>query len=141
MSDWLVRKSFVMHSGATSDFKVECDGLTNEEIETFALLIAKRFRFRIVDGIPAGGFPIANALQKYCSPAAMVRLIVDDVLTTGASMNAARHNGGDIGVVLSGLGSSGFPVLGNKPMTATFVRMPLDVGGLCHGDTDFQWAF
>ena len=78
MSDWLVRKSFVMHSGATSDFKVECDGLTNEEIETFALLIAKRFRFRIVDGIPAGGFPIANALQKYCSPAAMVRLIVDD---------------------------------------------------------------
>lgn len=31
-----------MHSGAMSDFKIECDALTDEEIEMFAVLIVGR---------------------------------------------------------------------------------------------------
>ncbi len=100
MSDWLVRRSFTTHSGGSADFKIECGALTAEEIETFALLVSKKFSFRQADGIPRGGFPIANALQKYCDKLAGARLIVDDVLTTGASMENARRNYGDIGVVL-----------------------------------------
>ncbi len=90
MADWLLRKSFVTHSGAPSDFKIACDALTDEELETFAVLISKRFRFGRVHGIPRGGWPIANALQKYCTRFAGGRLIVDDVLSTGRSMEGER---------------------------------------------------
>lgn len=100
MADWLVRRPFTMHSGDMSDFKIECEGLTDEEIETFALLISKRFKFRSVMGIPRGGWPVANALQEYCSVWSDNHLIVDDVLTTGASMEQYRSSANDIGVVL-----------------------------------------
>lgn len=88
--DWLLRKSFIMHSGAPSDFKIECDALTDEEIETFALLISKRFKFSSVMGILRGGLRISNSLQKYRTGTDDSLLIVDDVLTTGASMEKAR---------------------------------------------------
>lgn len=97
MNDWLVRKSFIMHSGDAADFKIECDNLTDEEIETFAMLISKKFRFGRVAGVPRGGLRIANALRKYCTHGP--RLIVDDVLTTGNSMSARKQDS-DIGVVL-----------------------------------------
>ncbi len=45
LRDWLLRKSFVMHSGAPSFFNIEADALTDEEIETFALLISRKFGF------------------------------------------------------------------------------------------------
>ncbi|MGB6326676.1 MAG: hypothetical protein WBG11_13150 [Methylocella sp.] len=98
MSDWLMRKSFVMHSGDRSQWKIECDALTEEEIETFAPLISKKFVFGKVEGIPRGGLPVANALQKYCTRGPC--LLVDGVLTTGASMELARKYHSDIGVVL-----------------------------------------
>jgi hypothetical protein len=98
MSDWLIRKSFTMHSGGLTNFKIECGALTDEELETFALLISKRFSFGKVEGVPRGGWPIANALQKYCTRGAS--LIVDDVLTTGQSMERASKYPSDIGVVL-----------------------------------------
>lgn len=98
MSDWLLRKSFAMHSGAATDFKIECDALTDEEIETFAMLVARAFKFGRVDGVPRGGWRIANALQKYCTRGP--RLLVDDVLTTGGSMELGRERDTDIGVVL-----------------------------------------
>ncbi|MGB6177052.1 MAG: phosphoribosyltransferase [Methylocella sp.] len=100
MRDWLLRKSFILHSGDATDCQIECDGLTNEEIETFALLIARKFTFGKVEGVPRGGWPIANALQKYRRRLADVRLLVDDVLTTGKSMDQMRENASDIGVVL-----------------------------------------
>lgn len=98
MRDWLLRKSFVMHNGKPSDFKIECDALTDEEIETFAMLIAKRFQFRDVVPVPRGGYRIRGALKKYCSAGPL--LIVDDVLTTGLSMEMERIEPSDIGVVL-----------------------------------------
>jgi hypothetical protein len=90
-----------MHSGAQSDFKIECDALTDEEIETFAMLIANRFKFSHVSGVPTGGYRIGNALRKYCElGGASPWLIVDDVLTTGCSINDYRQTCDAIGVVL-----------------------------------------
>lgn len=89
-----------MHSGSPSDFKIECDALTDEEIETFAFLVSKKFTFGSVIGIPCGGWPIANSLQKYCTRFAGARVLVDDVWTTGESMELARQYDTDIGVVL-----------------------------------------
>lgn len=101
MKDWLLRKSFVTHSGAVADWKIEADAFTDEEIETFALLIHRRFSFACVTGIPRGGWRIANALQKYCNRwTGYYRILVDDVLTTGASMEQYRESSKDIGVVL-----------------------------------------
>ncbi|MGA7384505.1 MAG: hypothetical protein WBW81_07385 [Methylocella sp.] len=53
-----------MHSGAATDFKIECDGLTDEEIETFALLISKKFKFGRVEGVPRGGWRNRQRLAK-----------------------------------------------------------------------------
>lgn len=97
-----VKKEFQMHSGGMAHYKIECDALTDEDIETLAWLIAQKGKFRLVHGVPTGGQRLADALQKYKSPEG-VRLIVDDVLTTGASMEAAKAALGwtdAIGVVL-----------------------------------------
>jgi orotate phosphoribosyltransferase len=93
-----------MHSGEKSDFKIECDTLTSEDIETLAYLISKRFEFNGVYGIPTGGIKIANALKKYINKGATYYLIVDDVLTTGTSMEESadkfKYREPIIGVVL-----------------------------------------
>jgi hypothetical protein len=79
-----------MHSGGMGDFKIECGSLTDEDLETFALRISKSFIFSAVHGVSRVGFPIASALQKYCTRAAEARLIVDDMLTTGLAMEIAK---------------------------------------------------
>jgi orotate phosphoribosyltransferase len=98
------KKSFIMHSGEKSDFKIECDTLTSEDIETLAYLISRRFEFNGVYGIPTGGVKIANALKKYTNKKAIDYLIVDDVITTGNSMEEAadkfKYREPIIGVVL-----------------------------------------
>lgn len=93
--DWLVLKEFTMHSGGQGHFKIECDGLTDGEVATFAYLIADRCSpFDYVAGIPRGGVRIANALDQYRRaevPGQKLRLlIVDDVWTTGGSMRTER---------------------------------------------------
>lgn len=78
---------FVSHSGFTLPFKIDCDALSEEYIECIAEFIVQRTEFFMVDGIPSGGCRLAEALNKY--PMREVPsncLIVDDVLTTGASM-------------------------------------------------------
>jgi hypothetical protein len=81
------RKTFRMHSGDMTNFKIECDALTDEDIETFALIISERFKFNQVIGVPTGGTRIADALQKYrVDDNTLPILLVDDVLTTGTSM-------------------------------------------------------
>jgi len=91
MSNWLVRQVFRMHSGRTSHFKIECDELTNDEIDAFAMLIAEMMHpFGKVYGIPRGGMRIREALLPYLQPMSERVLIVDDVLTTGRSMNEKR---------------------------------------------------
>lgn len=85
-------KEWNMHSGALSSFKIECDALTDEDIETLALIISQRFIFGDVYGVPNGGIRLANALQKYITVHHDSRLIVDDVLTTGNSIHETRFD-------------------------------------------------
>jgi orotate phosphoribosyltransferase len=86
------KKEFFSHSGDLLDWKIECDALTDEDIETLAYLISKKYTFRRVYGLPTGGVRLGIALQKYTDENSEVSLIVDDVLTTGKSMEDHRHN-------------------------------------------------
>ena len=91
-----------MHSGGIAQYKIEADALTDEDIETLAWIIAQKGKFRSVYGVPTGGTRLANALEKYKSDTG-VRLIVDDILTTGASMELAKQELGwndAIGIVI-----------------------------------------
>jgi hypothetical protein len=87
---FLVRRQFKMHSGGQGFFKIECDALTDEEIKTGAVLIHHLVGpFGSVVGVPRGGLRLAEALNPYLwgdGPP----LVVDDVLSTGQSMEAAR---------------------------------------------------
>jgi len=83
------RDSFILHSGGISDFKIDCDALTDEDIETIAYLISKQVRFKDVVGVPSGGLRLEKALEQYMSERGC-HLIADDVLTTGGSMEAMK---------------------------------------------------
>jgi len=78
-----------LHSGKISDFKIECDALSYDDLDTLAYLVSKKIKFVVVNGVPQGGLKFAEALRKYKSETGPV-LIVDDVLTTGNSMNEER---------------------------------------------------
>jgi len=78
-------KKFKAHSGDELLWKIECDALSDEDIACLAHLIAIKFSFSSVVGIPRGGLRLAKALESYASEGPI--LIVDDVLTTGNSMN------------------------------------------------------
>lgn len=75
-----------LHSGKTSEFKIECDSITESDWATLAYLASRIVgEFSSVYGVPMGGIPFADAMEKYVSDKGP-RLIVDDVLTTGGSM-------------------------------------------------------
>jgi orotate phosphoribosyltransferase len=86
------RGDFTLHSGDKSSFKIDCDYLGYDDIEALAELIASKFYFTYVYGVPRGGLRLAEALQKYCEEEYTSHLlIVDDVLTTGASMEDFKN--------------------------------------------------
>jgi len=99
------KKKWIMHSGTESNFKIECDALTSADWNTIAYLIAKHLSFVNVVGVPLGGLALAKALRKYKSTLGPL-LIVDDVLTTGTSMEEEKdvyleqYKNNIIGVVL-----------------------------------------
>lgn len=80
---------FTSHSGVTLPFKIDCDALSDEDIECIAAIISQAFTFNKIIGIPTGGLRLAKALEKYRSVKDNIYdflLIVDDVITTGSSM-------------------------------------------------------
>jgi orotate phosphoribosyltransferase len=79
-----------LSSGRCSQFKIDCDALTIGDTNTLAQLIARKFRFSDVIGIPTGGDGLAHALQNWTKEQGPL-LIVDDVLTTGASMEKEKN--------------------------------------------------
>lgn len=89
MISLFMQKRFQMHSGGFSDFKLECDGLTTQDWETLAFLISRKYTFGGVYGIPTGAVPFQKALEKYVTEGDKTFLLVDDVFTTGGSMNEA----------------------------------------------------
>jgi hypothetical protein len=90
---------FTSHAGKELNWKIECDALTDEDWECLAAMIAERCEFGSVYGIPRGGTKLGNALQKYCKKDNPYRLVVDDVYTTGKSMNDVMEKN-DIGFVV-----------------------------------------
>ena len=103
---------FKLHSGTASNFKIDCDALTDEDINTIALQLVQRLpKFRAVEGVPQGGLRLAEAMQKYTYTSqsdsglfveiGWPLLIVDDVYTTGGSMEEYRAGRVDtIGAVI-----------------------------------------
>ncbi len=81
-----IKERFQMHAGGFSDFKIECDALTEKDYKTLAFLVSNKIKFKKVYGIPRGGLPFEYALKEYEDENATTILIADDVLTTGKSI-------------------------------------------------------
>jgi hypothetical protein len=84
-----VEETFVGHSGGTLHWKIEMDALTNAEWKCIARMIMEHQKdfFQAAIGIPRGGLKLSGYLNEYCTHAPTdPYLLVDDVLTTGGSM-------------------------------------------------------
>jgi orotate phosphoribosyltransferase len=82
--------NFTLSSGKKSNWKIDCDALSESDIECLAHLIKQLVgNFASVEGVPTGGNRLAEALKPFCSKGP--HLIVDDVLTTGRSMTKALN--------------------------------------------------
>lgn len=84
---------FTLSSGLHSRFKIDCDALTDEDWKCLAYLIAMKVEpFNKIIPVPSGGVKLALSLDKYRitdgTPVGV--LIVDDVFTTGKSMEFVR---------------------------------------------------
>ena len=92
---------FVSSSGEILPFKIECDALTDSDLYCIAGIIANKVKFGSVYGVPTGGDRLARALSDFRTTSEDV-LLVDDVLTTGASMEEykSRLTGNVIGWVV-----------------------------------------
>lgn len=97
---------FKSHSGIRLPWKINCDALTDEDIGALAKIISDKVEFNDVYGIPKGGIRLEQALKPYAkNDPVYPMLIVDDVLTTGRSMEDALLNHGHgrdhtVGVVI-----------------------------------------
>jgi orotate phosphoribosyltransferase len=82
---------FTLNSGAKSSWKIDCDAFSDGDWQALAQMISEMVApFQSVEGVPRGGLELARCLNRFRS--AMGRhLIVDDVLTTGGSMERLRQ--------------------------------------------------
>ena len=83
--------SFVLNSGLVSNMKIECDALSLVDWNTLAGFVHAKMWWGEVIGIPRGGVPFALALDQYTTDMSDTILIVDDVLTSGGSMERMRE--------------------------------------------------
>lgn len=82
---------FPLHSGNHSWFKLVADKFIEENVKGLVeLILALTGPFSSVEGVPTGGLVLAAGLNKYSTnDKEHPHLIVDDVLTTGGSMEKA----------------------------------------------------
>lgn len=79
---------FVLASGRTATWKIDCAALTPADWQGLALILKPRvLPFDRVMGVPTGGLPFADALREHETEDAYRILVVDDVWTTGGSMD------------------------------------------------------
>lgn len=91
--------SFSLHAGQKSNYKIECDALTPQDVFTLSILMAERLSpYGRVEGVARGGLRFAVQMALYATEGPL--LIVDDVWTTGVSMEAQRDGRDAIGVVV-----------------------------------------
>lgn len=84
---------FNLHSGAKSSYKIDCNSLNHDDIVAICDWIKKIVpSYRMVVGIPNGGIPFEIQLKSFTDPSSDTILIVDDVLTTGKSMEKKRYD-------------------------------------------------
>jgi orotate phosphoribosyltransferase len=82
---------FKLNSGAASKWKLECDALTDDDWKALAQMVRSVVgTFSSVEGVPTGGLKLASHLD-HLRDLQGPHLIVDDVLTTGGSLNRARE--------------------------------------------------
>lgn len=78
---------FSSHTKFQLPWKIDCDFLSDSDWKELAKIVAWKFAFSEVHGVPRGGIKFAQALQSHVEPASgYPTIIVDDVLTTGRSM-------------------------------------------------------
>jgi orotate phosphoribosyltransferase len=83
---------FKLHSGGASRWRINCDSLTSGDWKALAVMLAERLPpFGRVVGVPRGGLPLATALRPCCRNDTARVLAVDDVLTTGSSLEKCRE--------------------------------------------------
>jgi orotate phosphoribosyltransferase len=85
---------FTLASGRTSHFKIECDHLSDSDWWALAqIIIRKGVEFRDVVGVPRGGLKLAHYLRRFAllGDHTLPLLIVDDVFTTGKSMEREKE--------------------------------------------------
>ena len=93
---------FTSHSGAQLPWKIDADALSDGSVHAIAQVIRRRFAFSAVIGVPRGGLRLQRLLEPHRQDGPYPTLIVDDVLTTGKSMEEWRTTvaGPSIGVVI-----------------------------------------
>lgn len=85
-----------------SSFKIECGALTDEDWITLAWFIVERAApFSSVFGVPRGGLKLAAALEPYAARGGHPRLIVDDVFTTGQTLEKWTLPGDKVWVIFA----------------------------------------
>jgi hypoxanthine phosphoribosyltransferase len=95
---------YLLHSGQRDFFKIDCDALTDSDTSSIAYLISSKVKFSNVTGIPRGGMRLQYALEPYeTKNYEDPWLIIDDVLSTGGSMETHRRNIMSIGSNVIGI--------------------------------------
>ena len=89
-----VEETFVGHSGGTLHWKIEMDALKDAEWKCIARMIMEHQKdfFQAAIGIPRGGLKLSSYLNEYATQNSKdPYLLVDDVLTTGGSMEQYKE--------------------------------------------------
>ena len=85
---------FTSSSGAKLPWKFECDAISAAGWEFFAKRVSEQIWIRTLLFVPTGGREFYDALLPHKDPNGEYIVIVDDVLTTGASMEKVRRENG-----------------------------------------------
>ena len=93
MIDLFQKLDFTSHSGLDLSWKIEMDALSRDEWECIAHMISEQsVPFREAIGIPRGGTILGTLLNQHGTGKREHPIcIVDDVLTTGGSMNEFKR--------------------------------------------------